>query len=194
MHLMIDVETLGTRPGSVVTNIGVVAFDIEADGWADPGMEIQLNPQEQIDLGFKVDWDTIRWWMAQSREAQALLPKVGFSLEVGLTLLRDYVGRFDVEGVWGNGPDFDLTAVSMLCQAADIALPWKYNKGRDCRTLADVLRYGVAVEVIRPQPDIAHGALSDARAQALWVQKMWGSLPGRSANGSPTAGATAEGT
>lgn len=63
MHIMIDVETLGTRPGSVVTNIGVCAFDIEADGWADPGLEIGLNPQEQIDLGFKVDWDTIRWWM-----------------------------------------------------------------------------------------------------------------------------------
>lgn len=196
MHLMIDVETLGTRPGSVVTNIGVVAFAMpEADvnvPFIDTGMEIPLNPQEQIDLGFKVDWDTIRWWMAQSREAQALLPKVGFSLEVGLTLLREYVSRWDVEGVWGNGPDFDLTAMNILFENADIACPWKYNKGRDCRTLADVIQYGLSDEVIRPKPAIAHSALSDARAQALWVQRMWGSLPGRSANGSPTA--AAEGT
>ena len=92
MHLMIDVETLGTRPGSVVTNIGIVAFDIEADGWADVGMEIPLNPQEQMGLGFKADWSTIRWWMDQSREAQALLPKVGFSLEVGFGAVSSLPG------------------------------------------------------------------------------------------------------
>lgn len=192
MHLMIDVETLGTRPGSVVWQIGVVAFDIEMRGNLDQGIELNLNPQEQIDLGFKVDWSTIRWWMEQSREAQAAMPKVGLPLEVALAFVRDYVERWGpVEGVWGNGPDFDLTAMTMLFQAADMKVPWAYNAGRDVRTTKEVVN-GLGLETVRVKPLIAHSALSDARAQALWVQEMWGSLPGRSANGSPTA--AAEGT
>lgn len=192
MHLMIDVETLGTRPGTVVTQIGVVAFDIDMRGNLDQGIEIGLNPQEQIDLGFKVDWSTIRWWMEQSREAQATLPKVGLPLEVALAFVRDYVERWGpVEGVWGNGPDFDLTAMTMMFQAADMKVPWAYNAGRDVRTIKEVVN-GLGLETVRVKPLVAHSALSDARAQALWVQEMWGSLPGRSANGSPTA--AAEGT
>lgn len=189
MHLMIDVETLGTRPGSVVWQIGVVAFDIEMRGNLDQGIELGLNPQEQIDLGFKVDWSTIRWWMEQSREAQAAMPKVGLPLEVALAFVRDYVERWGpVEGVWGNGPDFDLTAMTTLFQAADMKVPWAYNAGRDVRTMKEVVN-GLGLETVRVKPLIAHSALSDARAQALWVQEMWGSLPGRSANGSPTAAA-----
>lgn len=192
MHLMIDVETLGTRPGSVVWQIGVVAFDIEMRGNLDQGIELNLNPQEQIDLGFKVDWSTIRWWMEQSREAQAAMPKVGLPLDVALAFVRDYVERWGpVEGVWGNGPDFDLTAVNMLFQAVDMKVPWAYNAGRDVRTMKEVVN-GLGLETVRVKPLIAHSALSDARAQALWVQEMWGILPGRSANGSPTA--AAEGT
>lgn len=192
MHLMIDVETLGMRPGSVVWQIGVVAFDIDMRGNLDQGIELNLNPQEQIDLGFKVDWSTIRWWMEQSREAQAAMPKVGLPLEVALAFVRDYVERWGpVEGVWGNGPDFDLTAMTMLFQAADMKAPWAYNAGRDVRTMKEVVN-GLGLETVRVKPLIAHSALSDARAQALWVQEMWGSLPGRSANGSPTA--AAEGT
>lgn len=189
MHLMIDVETLGTRPGSVVWQIGVVAFDIDMRGNLDQGIELGLNPQEQIDLGFKVDWSTIRWWMEQSREAQAAMPKVGLPLEVALAFVRDYVERWGpVEGVWGNGPDFDLTAMTMLFQAVDMKVPWAYNAGRDVRTMKEVVN-GLGLETVRVKPLIAHSALSDARAQALWVQEMWGSLPGRSANGSPTAAA-----
>lgn len=192
MHLMIDVETLGTRPGSVVWQIGVVAFDIDMHGNLDQGIELKLNPQEQIDLGFKVDWSTIRWWMEQSREAQAAMPKVGLPLEIALAFVRDYVEHWGpVEGVWGNGPDFDLTAMTMLFQAADMKVPWAYNAGRDVRTMKEVVN-GLGLETVRVKPLIAHSALSDARAQALWVQEMWGSLPGRSANGSPTA--AAEGT
>lgn len=192
MHLMIDVETLDVRPGSVVTQIGACIFDIEKVGVISPGININLDPQEQIDLGFKVGWKTLRWWFDQSEEAKASLPQGGgWPLSMGLARLDDYIAyrASSLRGVWGNGPDFDLTAVSTLYAHAKREVPWRYNLGRDCRTLAMVQEAVAPGLVERPEPEVAHNALSDAVAQALWVQKMWASLPGRSANGPPTAAA-----
>lgn len=198
MHLMIDVETLGTRSGSVVTQIGVCAFDINKEGVYDKGLGINLDPQDCLDYGMKVDWSTIRWWMEQTPEAQATLPRAGtgLSIHVAMRVIQDYINDLGrLEGVWANGQDFDLPLMANLFELAGCKVPWRYNLGRDIRTLravSDAVNDGFP-EVERPQPAIPHNALSDCYAQVLWVQRMWGSLPGRSANGSPTAGATAEG-
>lgn len=202
-HVMIDVETLGTRPGSVVTQIGVCAFDIRDIGARDLGLGFNLDPQDCLDYGMKADWSTIRWWMEQSKDAQATLPRSGegLSIHVAMRLVQDYINRVNqhgrLEGVWANGQDFDLPLMANLFELAGCKVPWRYNLGRDIRTLRAAVDFvhdarGEGAPPDRPQPTIAHNALSDCHAQIVWVQRLWGSLPGRSANGSPTAAAEKE--
>lgn len=194
MHLMIDIETLGTRPGAVVTQIGLCAFDINEPGEIDAGLCVNIDPQDCLDHGMKADWSTIRWWMEQSREVQATLPKAGegWTIMIGMRLVLDYIRRWgEPEGVWGNGPDFDLPPMVQLFGIAGCKVPWRYNAARDCRTLREVAE-SLGVDTERRLEDntrtaLSHNALADARAQARWVQRMWAGLPGRSANGPPTA-------
>lgn len=194
MHISLDIETLGTRPGSVVVQVGLVAFDLEGN-YTDLGININFDPQEQIDLGATVDWSTMRWWMSQSREAQATLPKEhgdGYKLAVGLAVATDYFKRWGpIEGVWAKGQDFDLPLFAGLFHLIGLKAPWPYNKGRDMRTLNEIgSSFGIGSQ--QPRPEVAHNALSDAYAQAIGIQLMWGSLPGRSAGGSPVAAAGKE--
>jgi hypothetical protein len=60
---MIDIETLGLEPGSVILSIGAVAFGM--DRKPDMPMKefyVELDtkqPQRVVDL------DTVKWWMDQ---------------------------------------------------------------------------------------------------------------------------------
>lgn len=56
MDIMVDIETLGRKPGCVILSIGCVAFD---------GKEFYVNidPFKMKDEGvFHVDPDTSKWW------------------------------------------------------------------------------------------------------------------------------------
>jgi len=53
MHLMIDLETLGTKPDAVVLSAGLVLFD-HKKGIVDK-KEIVLNVQEQLDAVYQAE-------------------------------------------------------------------------------------------------------------------------------------------
>ena len=61
-NLMIDLETLGTKPNSAILSIGAVYFD--KDGL---GEEFYANVdlQDSIDSGFDIDASTVYWWLSQ---------------------------------------------------------------------------------------------------------------------------------
>ena len=67
-HVMLDLETFGTRPGSVLRSIGAVTFGLRAG----LGEEFYRNidKQSQLELGLTVDAQTEAWWARQSEEAQ----------------------------------------------------------------------------------------------------------------------------
>ena len=68
-HLMLDLETMGTKSNSAIISIGAVEFNIQT---GETGREFYRNISLQscIDIGLKVDADTIMWWMQQSDAAR----------------------------------------------------------------------------------------------------------------------------
>mgnify|MGYP006408929027 CR=1 FL=1 len=73
MHIMIDLETMGTRPDAPIISIGAVAFD--ANGPLD-SFYAGVNLGSSVNSGAKIDASTVLWWMQQSDEARAaLVPK-----------------------------------------------------------------------------------------------------------------------
>src|ERR1700721_3055421 len=94
-HVMADIETLGTRPGSVILSIGAVAFD-HRQGLG-PEFHVKINQQSSERAGLTVDKGTLAWWMRQSPEARALLDETrngGVDLENALNQFTDYLYQF----------------------------------------------------------------------------------------------------
>lgn len=72
--IMVDIETLGTKPGCVILSIGAVQFNPFSD---ELGQEFynNINADDAERKGFFKDARTVDWWSKQSPESRAhLLP------------------------------------------------------------------------------------------------------------------------
>jgi hypothetical protein len=162
-HVMLDLETLGTRPGSVIVAIGAVQFDAQ-DILSEFYREI--NIQDSLSYGFQIDGETLRWWFRQSKAAQAaILSEHPASL---VDTLQDFALWIPKDSkVWGNGAAFDNALLAEAYHKTGMAVPWKYKHDRCFRTMADRSSVPPMYE------GTAHHALDDARGQARRLMAIW---------------------
>ena len=135
--LMIDIETLGTAPGSVILSIGAIEFDANT---GDYGREfyVSIDPQSCIDVGMTMDFSTIKWWMDQSEKARSEAFSGIVNVSVALDLLSDFVKSVGADRVWAKPPSFDHILTEAAYRICKKEIPWHYKTPRDLRTLLDL--------------------------------------------------------
>lgn len=170
--LMIDIETLGTAPGSVILSIGAVEFDAESGQLGDE-FYAAIEPQSCVDVGLSVDMSTLKWWMAQSEEARSAAFAGAEYLSKALFDLHQFVADAEPSRVWAKPPSFDLVLLESAYKACAITIPWHYRTPRDVRTLFDI------TGAVQPDVGTAHNALDDAKSQALGVIEAYRILAAR---------------
>lgn len=166
-HVMIDLETLGTQPGSVILSIGAVLFDPAKPVGECLGDELYVVVSRQSCEAAKleVSQDTLEWWERQSPEARIVLTQAlgedSTAIGAALKELADFipVGA----KVWSNGANFDQPLLDVAYNRCGISLPWKYWNSRCYRTILSLCKNEKA---IRPETVLAHNALEDAKWQA----------------------------
>jgi hypothetical protein len=164
--VMLDLETLGTKPGSVVLSAGAVEFSAEL-GLGRRFYRV-ISIEDSMRAGLTTDNNTIQWWEKQSDEARLVLADAR-DIEVAMPLIdfcHDFANWLPGDSpheryLWGNGANFDNVLLDAVYDAAGFARPVTYNRNMCYRTL----RRLVPLETYA-QPDTAHHALSDAVAQA----------------------------
>ncbi len=164
-HVMMDLETLGTRAGCAILSVGLVSFTM--GGRIGPGWHANISTESCVAAGLHIDPKTQAWWEAQSQEARD-------ALLVDQVPLADAVNeahyRFRQSGalcVWSQGAGFDAVIWEEACRQLGVTVPWRFYNVRDTRTIYalasvrgdDVLREGTH-----------HNALDDARHQVRCVQ------------------------
>ena len=70
--IMIDLETLGKRPGCIISSIGAVVFDPRSD-WIGDTLHTHIDWADSELRGFKADIDTVKWWLKQDDAAASAL-------------------------------------------------------------------------------------------------------------------------
>lgn len=169
-RVMVDLETLGKRPGCIVLSIGAVVFD---EGGLHDEFYAEINQSSSELHGLRADMSTVHWWNEQSAEARGVLErtlswKTSADLVYVLTNFANWLvpNIGDVE-VWGNGAAFDNIILAECYVAASMNLPWKWSNDRCYRTLKNLF------------PDIPfarigthHNALDDTKSQATHAAAM----------------------
>lgn len=159
-HISIDLETLSTKTRAVVLSIAIVC---------DNGRELEMHPDldyQMHGLDRHVDSNTLLWWFGQKEsvlngQSQAIRLPVPEVIYYTRHFLDENIGPDTL--VWGNAPSFDCEILASFLGEK----PWKFYQERDVRTARMITG--------RTKPDVAHDALSDARAQlqdALRYMKM----------------------
>lgn len=161
--VMIDIETLGTEPGSLILSVGAVRFG--PDGVAIERFYRVLDRVDQEDRNFLIDPETVAWWKSQAQPVSrvlehAIMPGVftpGDGALVGLAAFVD-----GAERVWAKPAHFDLVLLHAAYRKYGLATPWQHRQAACFRTALKL--YG--------DPGIAgdeaskHDALADAEYQA----------------------------
>ena len=111
--VMLDLETVGTAPGSGIIAIGAVAFaaGMPENEW----LQLRMPPISRAACrraGLTEDADTLTWWMSQAAEAKSVFDTATndeshcWGLYSALITFKESFCPQDI-CVWGNGADFD---------------------------------------------------------------------------------------
>lgn len=147
-HVMIDLETLGTKVATNALSLGICLFD-KSGIYRSEEYFFQYDPRRQV------SFDTLMWWAKQP----------GFStlLEMSKTKGKPH-GQICNEikeilpakhYIWSNGANFDVPILESMFNQNNIPIPWPYWDVRCYRTLKATF------------PQIENGLINKSKHDAL---------------------------
>lgn len=166
---MLDLETLGTKPGCKILAIGATTFG-EDFRHEKQTFEIYISRPSQPYL--TEDPATLAWWESQSQEAKDKVfnnPRA-VTLQSALLAFSDYLGRLDgTPVVWGNAASFDCSVLEAAYDISGVApVPWNFRNQMCFRTLKNL----VTSDIAPPFNGTKHTPLDDAMYQAEYATRI----------------------
>lgn len=167
---MVDLETLGVRPGCAILSIATVPFDPYGTNIDIAGSyysNVELSSCFDATLG--VEPDTLQWWLTEAPEAarKGLYNPTPVGLESVIDTWDrwlEYLGDPAKAFFWSHGNfDFPIWSFARHMYGKDDC--WDYRNMRDTRTLFDIMDFDWSGKVT------AHNSLQDAAAQCAAVQQ-----------------------
>jgi exodeoxyribonuclease VIII len=166
--IMLDLESLGTRPDCAILTLGAVKFDpYTVDKFGD-SLYFRIDVNEQLALGREVQEDTLEWWGRQAEDVreEALGEHDRISLESMYRQLNKFL--VGVNNIWCQGPAFDIVILENIYRQKGWPTPWQFWQIRDSRTL-----FGVHGDPREKNKAGLHNALEDCVSQAQGVQEIY---------------------
>jgi DNA polymerase III alpha subunit (gram-positive type) len=154
---MVDIETLGIVPNSVILQIGACRFNVLTRETYDHFL-VNIEPKTCIEAGMVFSKDTVKWWTTQSPEVIASLNENKVSIQEALTEFKAWIKRGSC--ISAQGVTFDM---GILASAYDTVLhedtPWNFWDIFDLRTVC-------AISGIKPvKGEMSHNAMADVESQ-----------------------------
>lgn len=170
VHLMVDIETLGTRPGAVVISAAFVRCSDEAH------MVLNLSIPEQQALGMEIDPKTHAWWGEQETKSPGIWARVTEN-PVPINAALPYIAQWITWAaggsdwlIWCHGATFDCPLLDELYRRAGMVSPWSYWQVRDTRTLYDLAGVNPKDYAVPPPHIALNDALGQSRALVASLQ------------------------
>ena len=177
--LMIDIETLSTRPNGVIWQLALVGAPADdLDERLDPPVHSYLPIDPQLNLlvpNRRADGGTLIYWMKQAltnpQAAEKFEQCDSEDFNDLIALVRHFLRGFDRMTSGGKDDyelvtkgNFDLPMLQSLIEQCGLTIPWDFRKTVDLRTL--MTHAGVTkVDVENPTGFVAHDAYWDCEVQ-----------------------------
>jgi hypothetical protein len=162
--LMVDLETLGSKYGAVITQIGACYFD-RATGEIGEKFQVNIDAEDSVKEGFLIESGAVKFWFDQKHRTWLNPPLV--SLKDGLDQYRQFSKKADC--VWSHAT-FDFSMLLATCFKLGIKPVNRYTTTRDIRTLVDLAKTQKDDDVY---PEDAHDALADCIRQVGYCYKSF---------------------
>lgn len=170
MHGMIDLETLGVEPDSVIMTLGAIKFDPYSDAEPHSPLYLRADVEEQSEYYKRsIDDNTLAWWSRQPQEIQD--EAFGDHERASCADLAKQLNKWCVglDYIWCQGPTFDFVILQDFYKKIGQPVPWNYWQIRDSRTLFAMMPQDPRKAI---QEEL-HNALADCYYQAKCVQQSY---------------------
>jgi len=162
MHFMVDIETLDTRPSSVILSVGICPV-LAADRASYTSYYAELDPKQ---AGRTQSMDTVYWW----KEQTGCPDKGTKALADALLEIQNYFWQITSKPIiWAKGIDFDTVILAHAYDSYRMRAPWKYNDVRDFRTVKKLFQDKIGPGITNT---MAHHALEDAIFQSEQLESI----------------------
>lgn len=169
-HIMLDLETLGTRSNAVIAVIAAVFFDPETGETGDEFYR-RINIKSCLDYGLEMDFETLKWWLVQSIEAQneVFQHENRFYIFPALRDLSEFIT--DDAILWGNSARFDIGILENAYHTVGFSvIPWEHWNERDVRTLVS---FAPEIKKNAIREGTHHNALDDCYHQIKYCSEIY---------------------
>lgn len=168
---MLDLETLGLTPGSVIFAIGAQMFDPVTNELG-PDFYTLINIANSVSWEMNINPETVQWWEQNPPDSKDEYTRAYASSILLPAALIQFTEFFLGNGteectLWGNGSDFDIPILKAAYRKCKFKEPWKFRNTRCFRTLKTLVRLPYT------EPQIPHHASYDAVAQAEHALKIF---------------------
>lgn len=178
IHVMLDLETMGTGVNSAITAIGAAYFDEKGTGET---FYKVVDLTSCVRRGLDIEPATVLWWLEQSDAARRELLRLDaepldYALASFTQFLDDLATAYSAQSihVWGNGPGFDNEILKNAYIKVGMDVPWSWWNDRCYRTLSMLYP---EFKTALPESQ-AHNALNDALHQAKCAARMLAAAAG----------------
>lgn len=145
-HAMLDIETLGTDPGSVVLSLAAVEFSIFDGDDASHGVNLvtgeeffrTITLRSSVNAGLKIDPGTLEWWLKQDSKILKESLTNGIPLDDALAQFTQWKNLNGITHLWGNSVRFDLGLLEACYDAAKKSRPWNHRYEMCYRTMKNM--------------------------------------------------------
>ena len=151
-ELMVDIETLSTKPNAAILSIAAIQFDSKTGLFNPTPFYLELD-HTTFDDRFDRDPKTITWWEKQSQP----MPEGTTDAQTALRAFADYLIETRPSAIWANSPSFDLVILRTAFDAYGLAWPVPFWNERDVRTLKALCS--------NPKFAPTHDAIADCKLQ-----------------------------
>lgn len=176
-HLMLDIETLGDEPGSIITSIGAVVFN-PVTGETGATFHEHISVEDSIIEGFKPTGKTLLWWLQREQKARDYLTegqKQAFTLRHVLFQFSKFVQAIELTTsekvtVWGMGARFDCGLLGHAYYKVGGRQPWEGRNEICLRTLTIMAPH---IRKNTPIVHVEHDALADCYHQINYGSQLY---------------------
>lgn len=159
-HILVDLETLGTRPGHVVLSAAFVRFSDEAS------CTLNLSIPDQEALGLTIDPETHAWWGTQPPEAWAAATANPTPLRTALEYFATWIEWAVAAGdrtIWCRG-FMDTPMLQEVYRRAGVKCPWEHWQTESSRTMQKLAGVDERPFKVLPKHVALNDALGEVRA------------------------------
>lgn len=180
LGIMIDLETLGTSPNTMIATIGAIAFDNKSGKHIGQPFyaKIDLNSYKKYGV-FSFDAETLSWWMEQGDGArkEAFCGNNRVKISQALQEFISWYGNVTYGAkkvyIWSHGASFDIPILSFALKTVEMDIPWQFWNIRCTRTLFDNANFDYRTVGSVPLNGVmypTHHALGDCAKQIEGVR------------------------